>query len=83
MKAHELEIGKYYRKIDNMRSTCNIGVVFQVTGIEQDYSLTRYCGPVLYDPNGWWRMNSLFYAEQFDTYEEVSDDEAVVYRLAD
>jgi hypothetical protein len=82
MKAHQLEIGKYYRKIDNMRSACNIGVVFQVTGTEESCCPIRYCGPVLYDPNGRWRKSSLFYVEEFDTYEEVSDDEATVYRLA-
>ena len=88
MKEKDLKIGKCYRKIQNKRSYSNVGVVFQITGVEADDSdstRTRYKGVSLYTPgvSTLWGKGGVFCTETFDTYEEVSDEEATAYKLAD
>ena len=91
MKEKDLKIGKCYRKIQNKRSCFNVGVVFQITGVEpvfsSDSTRTCYCGVRLYIPNTpgvstLWGKGSVFYTETFDTYEEVSEEEAPALKLA-
>jgi len=88
VKEKDLKIGKCYRKIQNKRSCFNVGVVFQITGVEpvfaSDSTRTCYCGVRLYTPgvSTLWGKGGVFCTETFDTYEEVSDEEAPALKLA-
>ena len=88
MREHELDIGKYYRKVAvNGTLKTHIGVVFQVskrgTGLMRwDTKRMRYTGPVVYAPPGTWFGRVKFCTEAYDIYEEVTELEATALKMS-
>ena len=79
MKEKDLKIGKCYRKVYSKYSNIHVGVVFQITGVEADSTPTRvrYGGVRLYTPypSTFFGKGMVFCTEDFDEYEEVSEEE--------
>ena len=88
MREHELEIGKYYRKVAvNGTLKTHIGVVFQVSKIDAglmcwDTKRVRYTGPVVYAPPDTWFGSVKFCTEAYDIYGEVTELEATALKMS-
>ena len=86
MTENELEVGKYYRNAGSNTLKKHVGVVFRVDGVEETgrkHGRIRHFGAVVYTPRDIWTLGKTFYTEDFDIYEEISDEEVTVYLLAD
>jgi hypothetical protein len=78
MAPEELQIGKVYRLVTALPPAVNVGAVIQVTH-QFDQSGHRVYAKVLFHPTVEWKYG--WNTENGDVYEELSDEEGIIYKM--